>query len=144
MSQELTTFCLQLNSLTPKPFVMNIILQPGEQKIDTWTILYQPENGGKYNGKLTVTNQRLLYDAKFDVSAKGFLSELLFVKWGSEGYLEINKSDIKDITTEKSFLAKKVILTLSDNSKHVFNYGALNIDKLVDAIKVGVPAGTAV
>ena len=81
---------------------MKIVLQPNETKIDTWTILYIPPQGGKYNGKLTITNKRLLYDAKFDVSAKGFLSELMFVKWGSEGYLEINKTDIKDVQVEKS------------------------------------------
>mgnify|MGYP003402621089 FL=1 len=109
---------------------------PDEQVIDTWTILYIPPGGGKYNGKLTVTNKRLLYDAKYDVSAKGLLSEALFIKWGSEGYLEINKSEITDVQTEKSFLAKKAILTLADGSKHTFNYGALNIDKLVVAINV--------
>ena len=114
---------------------MKIELSPGESIIDTWTIMYSPPGGGKYNGKLTVTNQRLLYDAKYDVSAKGLLSEALFAKWGSEGYLEINKADIADVQVEKSFLAKKAILTLTDGSKHTFNYGALNIDKTVDAIK---------
>lgn len=114
---------------------MNFQLQPGENKIDTWTILYIPPGGGKYNGKLTVTNKRLLYDAKYDVSAKGLLSEALFIKWGSEGYLTINKSDIADVQVEKSFLAKKAIVTLSDGSKHTFNYGALNVDKVVEAIK---------
>lgn len=109
-------------------------LAADEQIIDTWTILYTPPGGGKYNGKLTVTNKRLLYDAKYDVSAKGLLSEALFVKWGSEGYLEINKSDIKDVKAEKSFLAKKAIVSLSDGSQHTFNYGMLNIDKVVDAI----------
>ena len=116
---------------------MKIELQPNETKIDTWTILYIPPNGGKYNGKLTITNKRLLYDAKFDVSAKGLLSEALFIKWGSEGYLEINKSDITVVQVEKSFLAKKAILTLTDGSKHTFNYGALNIDKVVVAINAG-------
>ena len=114
---------------------MKVELQPNETKIDTWTILYIPPNGGKYNGKLTITNKRLLYDAKFDVSAKGFLSELLFVKWGSEGCLEINKADIKDVQVEKNFLAKKAIVTLTDDSKHIFNYGALNVDKVAEAIK---------
>ena len=114
---------------------MKIELQPNETKIDTWTILYTPPNGGKYNGKLTITNKRLLYDAKFDVSAKGLLSEALFIKWGSEGYLEINKADIKDVQVEKSFLAKKAIVTLTDESKHTFNYGALNVDKVAEAIK---------
>ncbi|HUR65325.1 MAG TPA: hypothetical protein VMZ03_03160 [Chitinophagaceae bacterium] len=110
-------------------------LWPGEQIIDTWTLLYIPPGGGKYNGKLTVTDKRLLYDAKYDVSAKGLLSEALFIKWGSEGYLEIEKAAITDIQVEKSFLAKKAILTLADGSKHIFNYGALNIDKLVAAIR---------
>ena len=109
-------------------------LLPDEQLIDTWTLLYTPPGGGKYNGKLSITNKRLLYDAKFDVSAKGLLSEALFIKWGSEGYLEINKADITDVQVEKSFLAKKAILTLTDGSKHTFNYGAMNIDKVVAAI----------
>lgn len=55
-------------------------LQADEQVIDTWTLIYTPPGGGKYNGKLTVTNKRLLYDAKYDVSAKGLLSEAMFVK----------------------------------------------------------------
>ena len=114
---------------------MNITLQPGETKIDTWTILYVPPKGGKFNGKLTVTNQRLLYDAKFDVSAKGMLEEFMFVKWGSEGFLEINKDDIQNVEVQKSFFSKKCIVTLKDNSKHVFDYGALNIDKCAAAIE---------
>ncbi|MCY7311003.1 MAG: hypothetical protein LH619_09505 [Chitinophagaceae bacterium] len=109
-------------------------LSSDEQVIDTWTLLYTPPGGGKYNGKLTITNKRLFYDAKYDVSAKGLLSEALFVKWGSEGYIEINKADITDVQVEKSFLAKKAILTLTDGSRHTFNYGALNIDKVVAAI----------
>ena len=114
---------------------MKIEMQPNEAKIDTWTILYIPPNGGKYNGKLTITNKRLLYDAKFDVSAKGLLSEALFIKWGSEGFLEINKTDIKDVQVEKSFLAKKAVVTLTDGSKHTFNYGVLNVDKVAEAIR---------
>lgn len=110
-------------------------LLPGEQVIDTWTILYIPPGGGKYNGKLTVTNLRLLYDAKYDVSAKGLLSEALFIKWGSEGYLAIEKKDIAEVQVEKSFLSKKVIVVLADGSTHTFNYGALGVDKVAAAIQ---------
>jgi len=114
---------------------MQVNLQPGENIIDTWTILYQPPKGGKFNGKLTVTNKRLLYDAKFDYSAKGILEEFAFIKWGSEGYLEINKEDIESIEVEKKLLAKKCIVTLKDSSRHTFNYGAMNIDKCAAAIQ---------
>lgn len=114
---------------------MKITLLPGEQVIDTWTILYQPPKGGKFNGKLTVTNKRLLYDAKFDYSARGILGEFAYIKWGSEGFLEISKEDIVSVETEKSFLSKKCIVTLKDGSRHTFNYGALNIDKCAAAIQ---------
>src|ERR1041385_6701810 len=103
---------------------MKFEMQPGETAIDTWTLLYIPPGGGKYNGKLTVTNKRLLYDAKYDVSAKGLISEAMWMKWGSEGYLTIDKSAITDVQVEKSFLNKKVILTLTDGSRHTFSYGA--------------------
>ena len=114
---------------------MKITLQPGESKIDTWTILYVPPKGGKFNGKLTVTNQRLLYDAKFDVSAKGIMEEFLYIKWGSEGFLEIDKKDIQSVEVRKSFLSKKCIVTLTDGSQHTFDYGALNVDKCAAAIQ---------
>jgi hypothetical protein len=64
---------------------------------------YTCPGGGKYSGKLTITNKRLLNDAKFDASAKGLLNEALFMKRRSEGYLEINKADITDMQAEIFF-----------------------------------------
>ena len=56
----------------------DIDLQPGETPIDTWTLFYSPPDGGKYNGKLTVTNRRLLYRATDDASfAKSELYQLV-------------------------------------------------------------------
>ena len=63
------------------------------------------------------------------------VSEALFIKWGSEGYLEIDKQAIQAVEVQKKLLSKKCILTLSDGSKHTFDYGALNIDKTVAAIQ---------
>jgi hypothetical protein len=109
-------------------------LDPGETSLGTWTILYLPPGGGKYNGVLNVTDRRLLYDAKFDVSTRGLVEEALFIKWGSEGYVVIPRERIRKVETQKSMLAKKIVLTLDDGQQHVFNYGALNIDKIVEAI----------
>jgi hypothetical protein len=114
---------------------MKITLQPGEVKLDTWSLFYLPPGGGKYNGKLTVTNRRLLYDAMFDASFKGRVVEALTVRWGSEGYLEIDKTNIQSVDVQKKMLSKKCILTLTDGSKHTFDYGPLNIDKAVAAIE---------
>jgi hypothetical protein len=115
---------------------MKITLQPGETAIDTWSLLYLPPNGGKYNGKLTVTNQRLIYDAMFDVSLKGLVSEAIFVKWGSEGYLYIDKEDIQSVDVTKKLLSKRCTLTLRDGSHHAFDYGVMNIDKVAEAVRV--------
>jgi hypothetical protein len=105
-------------------------LQPGETAIDTWTVIYTPPGGGNYNGKLTVTSQRLLYDAKWDASVLGTLGNR-----AASGLLVIDKSDIAGLEVQKKFLSKKAILTLADGSVHVFNYGAMNIDKVVAAIE---------
>ena len=114
--------------------MVDFTLEPTETKIDTWTVIYISPDGGRYNGKLTVTNKRLLYDAKFDVSVKGLLEESLFIKFGSEGYLTLPKDRISKIDTKKSFVKKQVIITLDNGQIHIFDYGMLNIDKLAEAI----------
>jgi hypothetical protein len=109
-------------------------LDEGERSLGTWTILYLPPEGGRYNGKLNVTDRRLIYDAKFDISASGVVDQTLFFTWGSEGYVVIPKERIQRVEAKKSFTAKKIILTLDDGQEHVFNYGMMSIDKVVDAI----------
>ena len=109
---------------------MEISLQPDEAVIDTWTLFYVPPQGGKYNGKLTVTNKRLLYDAKFDASLIGVLGNR-----AAEGGLQISKDDISEVEVKKSFFSKKAMVTLTDGSQHTFDYGAMNIDKCAEAIR---------
>ena len=111
-------------------------LSPDETIIDTWTLLYIPPNGGKYNGKCTITNKRIFYDALLDYSAMGIAASLFFIETGSKGYLMIPKSSIKNSEVKKSFLNKSIALTLDDGQVHTFSYGAMNIDKVVDAITV--------
>src|ERR1700761_7123662 len=96
---------------------MGVDLNPGERELGHWTLFYVPSGGGKYNGKLTVTNQRVLYDAKLDASLIGVLGNAT-----AQGELQINKTDITGIEVQKKLLSKKAIVTLSDGSKHVFDY----------------------
>lgn len=114
---------------------MKIELQPAESTIDTWPIVYIPPQGGKYNGKLTITNKRLLYNARSDMPAAGVFTEISHEKEESEAYLEIDKTDIKNVEVEKNFMTKKAIVILKNGSRHTFSYGALNIDKVVEAIR---------
>ena len=110
-------------------------LEENENLIDKWTILYKPHGGGSYNGVLYVTNKRLIYDAKFDMSIKGLINETLFYKTGSQAYVAILKSEIANIELKTSFFKKQVILTLNNQEKHIFDYGMLSVTKVAEAIK---------
>lgn len=116
---------------------MNVFdLEPGETKIDTWTAVYLGPDGSRYNGKLTVTNKRLLFDAKFDISIQSIIDETLILKSDTEEFLVIPKDRISRIDTRKSFIKKQIILTLDNGQTHTFDYGMLNIDKIDEAIRM--------
>lgn len=111
---------------------MNTDVLPSERIINTWNIKYQTTNGYKINGKLTVTNIRLLYDSariNSDNTHNGLLKKL-----GNEDFLIIQKNKIKSIKIEKSFLTNKIILELNNDSKIVFDYGIFKLKKLLLAI----------
>jgi hypothetical protein len=113
---------------------MAIELDPGERELGDWTLNYVPPDGGRYTGKLIVTDRRLLFDAKFDTSLTGTLRELVVVG-GSYGYLSIPKERISSVDTKSSMLKKKVEVTLDDGSVHVFDYGMLSVAKVSEAIQ---------
>jgi len=109
---------------------------PGEVELGTWTLNFLPQGGGRFTGPLTVTNQRLLFDAKFDTSMSGAWRELIVYK-GSWGFVAIPKNKIKSVDIQSRLLNKKVVVTLDDGSVHAFDYGMLGVQKIADAIKQG-------
>ncbi len=113
---------------------MAIELESGEHELGDWTLNYVPPTGGRYTGKLTVTDKRLLFDAKFDTSLTGTLRELLVVG-GSYGYLSIPKERVRSVDVKSSLLKKKVEVTLDDDSVHTFDYGMLSVAKIAEAIE---------
>lgn len=112
----------------------SIPLDEGERSLGTWTIMYLPPAGGRHNGILNVTDRRLVYDAKFDVSASGVIDQALFQQYGSDIYVVIPRERIARVEAKKSLLAKKVVITLDDGQQHVFSYGMMSVDKLLSAI----------
>jgi hypothetical protein len=128
---------------------MTLDLQPGETAIDSWSLTYKlPNDGGKYVGKLTVTNRRLLFDARTDARA----AEQYFAPRSGTAFnpgpadlglqdmrgtkvMEINKSDIRRVDVQRSLLSKRATVTLSDGSQHVFDRGMMSIDQCAAAIE---------
>jgi hypothetical protein len=112
-----------------------ITLLPGETAIDTWTLFYTPPEGKKFNGDLTVTNQRLVYRTIYDAAYNPASYHVSFNKDDKDIIYSISKADISQVDVQKNFLSKRVIVTLADGTKHEFNRGAMSVDKLMDAIK---------
>ncbi|MGJ7031116.1 hypothetical protein [Niabella hirudinis] len=108
---------------------MKIELQPTETAIDTWSINYVGPDSRIATGKLTVTNQRLLF------LPQNAADSLSLSVYNRKGLIVLDKSDMKAIVPQKSFLSKKVLITMADDSLHTFNYGVMNIDKLLAAIQ---------
>ena len=109
-------------------------LEQGEELIDTWTIIYKPHGGSSYNGKLYVTDKKLVYDAQFDMSVKGLIRESFTLVIGSYMYVAISKNQIINMEVKSSFFKKQIILTLENDEKHIFDYGMLSVEKLAEAI----------
>ncbi|MEO7311254.1 MAG: hypothetical protein ABIX01_12705 [Chitinophagaceae bacterium] len=115
---------------------MNLELQPTEEVINTWTVIFLPKGGDKYNGKLTVTNKRLVYDMLYNIkSISNIVTSSYAVARGENSVIEIPKTDIIKVEVEKSFFAKKVHVTVTDGTVFTFSYGMMNIDPVAEAIK---------
>lgn len=108
---------------------MKLNLEPNETTIDTWAINYITPDSRTSIGKLTVTNQRLLFLPQHEEDS------LSLSVYNRNGLIVLAKSDIKNVAAQKSLLAKKVVVTMSDDSVHVFNYGMMNIDRILAAVQ---------
>ncbi len=116
---------------------------------ETWTINFEPEEGGRVTGELTVDDENLSFVALYDSSNATILKSIagavgsFAASGGHAVYLSDNdtelefrlpKSEIASTTIKKSLLAKRVIVTMKDGPSFVFNYGMLSVDKLAEAI----------
>jgi hypothetical protein len=115
-----------------------IDLHPGETEIGAWPLFYLPPYGGKFSGTITITDRRLVYVASDDASLGGVLTHK-----AASGRLEIAKADIRDIEVMRGFFHKRVLLTLADGSFHLFDRGAMSIDKVAEAMASPPPDASA-
>jgi hypothetical protein len=115
----------------------------------SWTINYEPEEGGRYTGTLTVDDEKLkftsLYDSSNTVIVKSIAGLLgsLVATGGNLAYVSDNdseltitlpKSEIDSTTVKNSLFAKRVIVTMKNDQRFVFNYGVLSVTKLAQSI----------
>jgi hypothetical protein len=112
-----------------------IELQPGELKIDSGQASYQSPGGKRFNGKMIVTNKRILCDAVFDLAAKGQMPDPMFIRWGSRGYLEMDRQQIHTVVIKKRMVGNEIEVTMKDGSKHLFSTSWWGSRKLFKSIQ---------
>ena len=117
---------------------------------ETWAINYEPKEGGRLTGHLTVDDEKLEFVALYDSSNAAGIKLIAGIVGGivaSGGHLAyihgndadmkliLPKKDVASTTMKKKMLAKRVIVTMVGGEDFVFNYGMLSVDKLAAAIQ---------
>jgi len=88
--------------------------------IDSWTLNYRPEGGGRIMGSLAVTDE-----------AVEFSSEDL------DDDIVVPRADIELAEAAKRGLFKQVVIRTKGGQSYVFEYGLLSVKKIVDLIQSG-------
>ena len=100
-----------------------------ENLIDEWTLNYLPSEGGRYTGKLAITDKNMYFFAQFSIEFTGNAVQ------SAEGGIKISKENIQSVESKKSmFIFQRVHVTLSDESVHVFDRGVMSTKPIIDAI----------
>ena len=114
-----------------------------------WTINFLPEEGGRFTGKLKLTEEDLEFKALYDSSNSQVIKGIglalgsFAVSGGHASYfhdtdsnfgLTLPRAEIAKAEVHKRFLMKRAVVTMQDGSNFVFDYGLLSPKKLVEAI----------
>ncbi len=125
------------------------------QELGEWLINYIPEEGGRYTGKLAVTDEKVLFTSLYESSNKTivkaiFLDVGTFAAAGGHTVYRYSNDDsatvdlpvaeIARVEATKKGMMKRAVVTMTGGEQFVFDYGMLSVKKLVaaiDSIKAG-------
>jgi hypothetical protein len=120
------------------------------KELGEWAINYLPEEGGRYTGKLKVTDEAVTFISLYESSNKTivkaiFLDVGTFAAAGGhtvyrysndqEAKVELPTAEIAGVKAAKKGLMKQAVVTMTDGQSFVFDYGMLSVKKLVAAIE---------
>ncbi|UNC91453.1 hypothetical protein [Candidatus Contubernalis alkaliaceticus] len=110
-------------------------LDADETELGTWTTNIILTDIGRFVGDLTITNKKLIYLSKFDMSLKAIANKALFYGIDQEQYLVLPRERIKNVKAKKSLINKRVIITLDDGDEIIIDNGMLSVDKIMKALE---------
>lgn len=116
---------------------------------DEWTINYLPAGGGRLTGKLKVENEEVRFTTLYDSSNKEILKGIagsvgsFAASGGHVAYVHntdtefevvLPRAEIASAVAAKKGMMKRVLITMSDGTEFLFDYGMLSTKKLVAAL----------
>ena len=119
-------------------------------ELGEWAVNYLPEEGGRYTGKLAVTDEQVAFRSLYESSNKTivkaiFLDVSSFAAAGGhsvyrysnddEARVELPVAEIAGVKATKKGLLKQTVITMADGQEFVFDYGMLSVKKIVAAIE---------
>ena len=120
------------------------------KELGEWTLNYLPEEGGRYTGTLSVTDEAVTFVSLYESSNKTivkaiFLDVGTFAAAGGhtvyrysndqEARVELPTAEIASVKAAKKGLMKQAVVTMTDGQTFVFDYGMLSVKKLVATIE---------
>lgn len=122
-----------------------------ETELGSWTVNFRPSDGGRYTGSLVITDQRVMFVAKYDTSSiastvakvagLGAVSTVAAASYGvhateaGEVTISIPRTHIRSVCQVGSALSKSVQIQTTDDRDFVFHYGALSVKKILAALE---------
>ena len=113
----------------------DLTLEAGESQLGAWTTNFLPHGGGRYTGRLVITDRRIAFESKFDTSLGGVLENVMFKDPGGGDFIVIPRERIAGIEAKKGLLNKRVMITLDDGQVHTIDNGAMSVGKILAALE---------
>lgn len=120
------------------------------QELGEWTVNYLPEEGGRYTGTLTVSDENATFVSLYESSNKTIV-KAIFLDVGSfaaagghnvyrysnddEARVELPVGEISAVRANKKGLMKQAVVTMQGGEEFVFDYGMLSVKKLVATLE---------
>jgi len=120
------------------------------RELGEWTVNYLPEEGGRYTGTLSVTDEKVVFSSLYESSNKTIV-KAVFLDVGSfaaagghtvyrysddtQARVDLPVAEVDGVEAGKRGMMKQAVVTMKDGQRFVFDYGLLSVKKLVAAIE---------
>jgi hypothetical protein len=113
-----------------------VLADYSEVIVGEWMTTLLPHGGGRYQGKLIVTNQRILFTGSLNITYAGtkYYEKCCIGDKVIRQCIEIKRKQIQEIEVKACFMSKKIVIHLTCGAAYVIDHGGASITRLINAI----------